>query len=368
MKMFPLLLCLTFLFAQAPYAVAEQEFSVASESLPALPPDTESSTVLARLKQQAVREYLQKTLGPRFERYDAGITADFAERYILDYQVVRQSSDSTQMEISGRLDTVALKQWIRRNEIKATGSTSLKPVFLMSANLPGYSLDPRQTAAMVKQTGSAPQTFYKNTSDAFQKFNAALSVTEETGLGLVRPPVQENEIRALRSFGLMAGFNSAVWVNLSPCPGCGTRVEIVLYNLTQARQVLSVSAEVEMSPSEMGDSKRLIKALSKAFQDFNSAFEESVATGTLFASEYLLAVENLTSYKAFKLVDAALNKQDFILRAVVSKTQNKVATFRILSPLPPRELYQRFQVTQFSGLTLKTVGIDSQAITMRYLN
>ena len=344
-----------------------KEFTVASESLPPLAPGAESSAVLVRLKQQAVREFLQKILGPRYDRYDTQITPEFAERYITDYQVNRQSSDSTQMEIAGHLDTDALKQWVRVNETKATGNSALKPLFLISANLPGFTIDPKQSALQVKQN-PATGTFYRQLQEVFQKFNAVLGTTEESGLGLSKAPTREADIRVLRSFGVMAGFNSAVWVNLSVCKNCGTRIDFLLYNLTQARQVLSTSVDVEMDPAEMNDAKRLTKAISKAIADFAAGFEESISKGTLFASEYRLIVEGLNSYKAFKLVDSALGKQDFILQSVLSRAQSQTAEFRILSPLPPRELFQRFSVAQIPGLTLKPLSIDSQTVTVRYLN
>lgn len=354
--------------ASAPaYGEPTQEFTVASETLPALPPGTPESALLLRLKQQAVREYLQKILGARYERYDASITPEFAERYILDYQVNRQSADSTQMEIAGHLDTDALKQWVRVSETKATGNSSLKPLFLLSANLPGLAIDPKTTAQQVKQNPMA-QTLFKSMTDVFQKFNATLGTTEETGLGLAKPPASESELRSLRSYGVMAGFNSAVWVVLSTCKNCGTRVDFLLYNLSQARQVLAVSGDLEMGPGEMADAKRLTKAIAKMLQDFGSGFEESVSKGTLFASEYRLVVEGLNTYKAFKLVDSALGKQDFILQAVLKRTAKSTADYRVLSPLPPREFYQRFHVAQFPGLTLKPLSIDSQTVTVRYLN
>ncbi len=349
------------------FAASGAPFTIASETLPPLPEGTESQSALLRLKQQAVREYLQKVLGSRYEKYDAMITPDFAERYILDYQVNRQSSDSTQMEISGHLDVDALRQLVRVSETKALGSQTLKPLFVISATLPGMNWDPRQTAQIVKQSVLA-QTIFKSLGDQFQKFNAVLAMTEDAGLGMARPPTRESEIRSLRSYGMSAGFNSVVWVNLSSCKGCGTRVDFHLYNLTQGRHVLSVSADVDLEASQMNDPKRLAKILGKSLSDFGSGFEESVSKGTLFAMEYKVIVEGLDSYKAFKQVDAALGKQDFVLLPPsVSHSTKGSAEFRILSPLQPRELFQRFSVAQFPGLTLRPMRIDSQTVTVRYL-
>lgn len=358
--------CIVLLPVSLP-ATGGAPFTIASESLPPLPEGTAAQSALLRLKQQAVREYLQKVLGPRYEKYDAMITPDFAERYILDYQVNRQSSDSTQMEISGHLDVDALRQLVRVSETKALGSQTLKPLFVLSSTLPTLTWDPRQTAQTVKQNPFA-QSLLKQLGEQFQKFNAALTTTEDTGLGMTRPPTREAEIRSLRSYGMTAGFNSVVWVNLSTCKRCGTRVDFHLYNLTQGRHVLSVSADAELEPSELNDPKKVAKALGKSLQDFGAGFEESVSKGTLFAMEYRVIVEGLDSYKAFKQVDAALGKQDFVLLPpTVSRSEKGSAEFRILSPLQPRELFQRFHVAQFPGLTLRPVRIDSQTVTVRYL-
>ncbi len=343
-------------------------FTIASESLAPPSEGAETTSVLNRLKQQAVREYLQRILGPRYERYDSSVTSDFAERYILDYQVNRQSTDSTQMEISGRLDVDALKQWVRVNETKATGSNILKPLFLLSASLPGYSIDPRQTGSQVSQNPVA-QGVLKALNDGFAKFNAVLTTASaDATLGLTHPPAREAEIRTLKNYGLAAGSNSVVWVHFSACMQCGTRVDISLYNLTQARKVHSSSTDIDYAMSDLGDPKKLNKALGKLFKDFAAAFEESVSSGILFATEYKVVVERVDAYKTYKLIDAALAKQDFVLQSTLSRAQNGTAEFKILSPLQPRELYQRFSVAQFPGLTLKPVSIDSQTITVRYLN
>lgn len=362
------ILVLTLVFLSPPQVHAGgAPFSVASESLPPLAEGTESATLLLRLKQQAVREYLQRTLGPRYERYDGLVSPDFAERYILDYQVSRQSPDSSQMEIAGHLDVDALKQWVRVSETKATGSTILKPLFILSADLPGFAMDPKQTATQVKQNPIA-QTLFQRFNDIFQKFNATLATSEDLSMPLSRPPTRDAEIRTLRSFGNTGGYNSVVWVNLSTCKQCGIRMDFLLFNLTQARQVQSVSVDVEMPLSELNDPKKLMKAVGKTLQDFSAGFEESVSKGTLFALEYRFIVEGVDSYKTFKQIDSMLPKQDFVIQSSVSRSAKRTAEFRILSSLPPKEFFQRLHVAQFPGMTLKPIRIDAQTVTVRYLN
>src|SRR5690606_35801807 len=132
----------------------------------------------------------------------------------LDYQVNRQSTDSTQMEISGHLDVDALRQFVRVNETKATGSTTLKPLFFISAQLPTVQLEARQTGHLVKQNVLA-QTLFNELGGSFQKFNAPLAAIPDTSLPLSRPPTQASDLSTLRSYGTAAGYNSVVWVHLS---------------------------------------------------------------------------------------------------------------------------------------------------------
>ncbi len=342
-------------------------YSISSENLPPVPPGTEASVLLLRLKQQAVREYLQRILGPRYDRYDQLVTVKFAEDYILDYQVVRQSPDSSQMEISVNLDVDALRQWVRVNETKASGGATLKPLFLLSASIPGYLIDPKQTAIQIKQSALG-QTVHKELSNVFQKFNAALLVTEDLSLALSRPPAGTSEMQSLRSFGGRTGCNSSVWAHLSSQNGKTITAELHLYNLTQSRQVETVSADTELSVADLGDAKKIAKALSKTISEFGTRFEESVSKGTLFALEYRFIVEGIQSYRVFKQIDAALGKQDFVLGSSLARSSSTVAEFRLLSTLQPKDLFQRLHITQFPGMTLKPVRIDSQVVTMRYLN
>jgi hypothetical protein len=348
-------------------SAATTPFSIASESLPPVPVGTESSALLLRLKQQAVREYLQRILGPRYERYDALITPEFAEGYISDFQVVKQSADSSQMEIAGHLDSDSLKQWVRVNETKASGAVTLKPLFLISANLAGFSMDPKQTSIQVKQSALG-QTAFKLLGEAFQKFNAGLLISEDPSFALARPPVNDYEMRALRNYGGQAGCNSAVWVHVSSSNGKTANFEFRLYNLTQSRQVESVNTETELTASDLGDAKKLAKALTKPAQDFRTGFEESVSKGTLFALEYRVIIEGISVLRVFKQIDATLPKQDFILESSLARSSNSVAEFRVLSPLAPKDFFQRLHVTAFPGMTLKPLSIDSQVVTMRYLN
>ncbi len=369
MKKISALLLAVFLFSVSPASslgATGTYFSIASETLPPLPDGAQAPALLLRLKQQAVRDYLQKLMGPRFERYSNQVTADFAEKYILDYQVPRQSPDSSQMEIAGHLDTVALREWIRTNETKATGSSALKPLFLISANVPGLALDPRQTGFQVKQNPIA-QTVYQRVNDAFQKFNANLSTSQDSSLALTLPPTKEAELRALQGYGNSGGFNCAVWVDISVCKNCGTRFSISLFNLPNARQVQTFSADVGAPVGELSDPKKLTKELGKMLQDFSAGFEESISKGTLFALEYRVVIEGIDTYKTFKQIDSQLPKQDFVIQSSVSRSTKSTAEFKVLSSSYPRDFYQNLQSAQFAGMTLRPTSLDGQVVTLRYM-
>jgi hypothetical protein len=270
------------------------------------------------------------------------------------------------MEIEGHLDSGALKEWIRTNETKATGSATLKPLLILSSNVPPFLADPRQTPSTVKQNPIG-QTLFQRLNEVFQKFNTNLAVAEEP-LDFNRPPTREADIRALRNSGNTGTFNSLVWVHFSPCKECGTRVEFVLYNLPQARQVQTISVDIDTPVQDLQDPKKLTKVLGKGLQDFSKAFEESVSKGTLFALEYRLVIEGIEASKAFKQLDSSLPKQDFVIQSSLVRGGQKTAEFKILSSLPPREFADRLQTLQLPGISLKPVRIDSQKVTMRYLN
>ncbi|MBY0370493.1 hypothetical protein K2X33_07390 [bacterium] len=361
MRTLLLLLCL---FA-APLHAATESFTISSQQLPALPPTAaEPPPLFERLQQQAVRNYLHRVLRDRFSLYESQITNKFAEDYIAYSQITKQSADGTQMEIEVTLNTSGLDQWVRTNETKAAGSTTLRPAFFFSSSVPGFAFDARQTAMAVKQAG-AGQTVFRAMQSAFQKFNTSLTPQDELFAG-TRAPTNEGQISSLRSAAGAQGYNAAVWANLAPCPRCGTRLEIFLYNLPQARIVQSFRVDLPLSASELSDGSRLSKEANKTFQEFTQGMEESVSRGTLFATEYRVTVEGLKS-RPYKQVDAALGKQSWILLSSFSRGTAGSAEFKVLSTLPARDFAQRFQNAQFPGMTLRLTGFDNQGVALRYL-
>src|SRR4051794_12741866 len=97
-------------------------FVLSSSSLPPSPDDVRQTALIGRLKYQAVVDYLQRLMGSRYSKYEELVTPEFAEKYVLDYQVNRLPGKSA-IELNGHLDGDALKRWVRVTETKAAGTS-----------------------------------------------------------------------------------------------------------------------------------------------------------------------------------------------------------------------------------------------------
>ena len=350
-----LLSLLVFCLALPAWAVTEP-FSISSANLPPLPPSSQEPPSLdSRLQQEVVRRYLQRVLKDRFGRYEALITPKFAEDYIANYQITKQSADGTQMEIAGSLNTSGLDEWVRTNETKALGSSSLRPVFLFSSSIPA-----------VQRQGAAGQAVYRAVQSAFQKFNAPVAALDGAPVAN-HTPTRDSEIRALRSFASGQGFNAAVWAQFSPCPRCGTRLELTLYNLTQNRLVQALRFDVPLSAAELGDGARFAKESQKFFQDFAASLEQAVSRGSLFANEFRITVEGVSDARIYKSIDSALGRMGWILSSSYERARSGTVTFKTLSTLDARDFAAKFQNNPFPQMTLRLTGYDSQGVTLRYL-
>jgi hypothetical protein len=339
-------------------------FAISSASLPPSPDDVHQTALIARLKYQAVADYLQRLMGNRFSQVENQVTPDFTERFVLDYQVNRSGRNA--LELSGHLDSDALKRWVRVTETKAAGASSLKPAFILSSTFPGMTVQPKDTATRVHDM-VVGQTLFALMSAVFSKVNAHLSTISDGGLSLSEPPKRDSDFRALREYGASAGRNAVAWVHLSACKGCGTRVDMYLYNLTQNRLIVAKSEQVALDSPDFGSPERIRGAVREMLHDFSSDFEDSISSGTLFSAAYRLTVEGVDSYRAFVDIENGLGNQDFIVQAVVKHSEPNVAEFQVLSPLGPRELSAHFNGANFGGFALKPVRVDSGNLVVRYL-
>jgi hypothetical protein len=339
-------------------------FAISSASLPPSPDDVHQTALIARLKYQAVADYLQRLMGNRFSQIEGSVTPEFTERFVLDYQVNRSGRNA--LELSGHIDSDALKRWVRVTETKAAGASSLKPAFILSSTFPGMTIQPRDTASRIHDM-VVGQTLFSMMTAVFSKVNAHLSTISDTGISLTEPPKRDSDMRALHDYGNSAGRNAIVWVSLSACHGCGTHVDIYLYNLSQNRLVVAKSEQVALDSPDFGSAEHIRNALHDMVHEFSSDFEDTISSGTLFAAAYRLTVEGVDSYRAFVDIENGLGAQDFIVQSVMKHGEPGIAEFQLLSPLGSRDLAQHFSGANFGGFALKPVRVDQGNLVVRYL-
>ncbi len=321
---------------------------------------TDDTQQLPDLKQRAVLEFLQRYLGERYDQYAPQVTADFAEGYILDYKVGKAGN---RLQVIGHLDAERLKGWIRLAETKK-GSTGVKPMLVISSTIPGLTISPSQTGARVRE-GALGQTLQAEAAAAFQKVNAKLGVPG--GPGLSHPPRIDSELRALRDYGNSEGYSVALWAHLVPCRTCGgARLDLFLYNLSQARRVLAKSEDLPLSGGDFNSSPRLKTVLKAPFAAFRNDLEALVSSGQIFSAAYFLTVEGVENYRVYKLIESGLGELDYIIQSVMKFSSPKIAEFEILTTLPGQELLSRLDNESFSGFDLKPVRVDSHNLVMRY--
>lgn len=315
---------------------------------------------VSELKRQAVLDYLARALGPRFQQYEKAVTPEFAERYILDYKVSR--SGGNRVQLTGHLDAEALKGWIRLSETKG-GKNAFRPMLLISSSIPGLTISPKETASKVRESALGQQILSEATA-AFQKVNAKLTVPDG-GPSLSAPPRAEGEIRTLRDVG--EGYSCALWVHLSPCKSCGgSRLDLFVYNLGQARRVLGKSEDLALSGGDFNSAPRVKTALKAPFAEFKNDLEEIVSNGQLFSSSYRLVVEGVESYRAYKRLETEIGELDYLNQVVLKRVEPKVAEFEVLSSLGGEEVLSRLDGETFNGFRLKPVRVDSHHLVVKY--
>jgi hypothetical protein len=299
------------------------------------------TSLIAELKFRAVVQYLQGILGTRYKGYDKLVTPEFAEKYILDYKVGRLATDKNQLEVSGHLDSDALKRWVRLTEIKTRGSSVLKPAIIVSTTSDNFR---GREGALAEKIGAL---FNKD----LQKYNVKFTPLK---VGISAPPKSDSELKSLRD--AVASYNLALWVHLSPCKGCrGMKSDIYLYNLPQSRILLAHTDELSLDPKDAANVEKVKHAFGSAAKQFDSEFEALVSSGELFSAVYYLTVEGIEDYRTYKSVEAELNRLDFLSRASLVRAEHaqKLAEFELASQLPLEELKESLKQADFSRSNLK---------------
>jgi hypothetical protein len=342
-----------------------QPFSVDAGAAVGDNAENQSNTV-ANMKYRAVVEWLQRYLGNRYAQVEKQVTPEFAERYILDYKVGRVPTNRSLLQVTGHLDADSLRRWARVVETKHDGGSSLKPLFLLSSTIPGLTIQPGDTAGRLPSSTLA-QSLLVMANTAFSKFNAKAVPFDGNGVVPGQPPVSPNDIARLRETASSKGFNSAVWMHLTPCKGCnGLRLTTHLYNLTQGRLALLHSDDLNLSTGDLASPEQVHAALKGPGKQFQQEVDSAVSEGTLFSASRRLLVEGIDSYRVYQDLETNIPKLEYVTQCILKRSEPHLAEFEVLTNLTPDELSQRLQAEDLGGFRLRLVRSDAQSLVMRY--
>jgi hypothetical protein len=323
--------------------------------------------LITELKYQAVVDWLKSYLGPRFATYEKLVTHDFSEKYVLDYKVSRSTSNRAQIELNGHLDGDGLKAWIRVMETKARGNASTSPFLVLSSSVPGLALGISDTAQRLRDSLFA-QTLLSLINGSLQRFNIHITSLDLSRVVLKQPPVGDTDISQLRDQAGSPSSNAALWLNFTPCKNCGgMHLDSYLYSLTNSKILLARSDDLALGPTDIANAAKIRTALKGAMTQFASDFDGLVGSGILQSTAYLLSIEGIDSYRAYKTVDSVLDNLDFVTQSSLKSAKSKNAVYEVLSPLTGEELSQRLGQQSFNGFALKPVRVDSRTLIVRYL-
>ncbi len=324
------------------------------------------NNLINKLKQKAVVQWLENYLGSRFASYQKSITEDFGDKYVTDYKVAKVPGQANTLEISGHLDSDALRKWSRISETKEKGGDAIRPVFVFSSNAQSLQSSPRDTLDRTKDWPTA-QLVYKELSSHFQKLNTKLTALNSR-LGFAVAPTNENDISNLSTEFTNSNYNTVVWVHLSQCNGCTTaRMDMYVYSLAPGRLALIKSEDLAVSASALTGEKSKTH-IAPFIAVLHEGLEELISDGKLFSKDLTLRIEGIDAYRSYKAVEKDLQRQDFLSQPSLKLMEAAVAEFNVMSNLSAEELAQRIQGTAWTGFKLQAVRVDSNTIVMRYLH
>lgn len=337
-------------------------------------PDEEEAALVRRLKHLAVVNYLKGAMGPDFAAVESKVTASFAEDYINEYSIGHKPGSIPQgpqtIELTCKLDVGGLRGWINLNAAKVQAQSQLRPMFILSSEVPSLPLSATQSAMSTKATVLGV-TVFRIWTEIFQKLNATLGRSEDTSIFFRHPPSQTAEIQKLSEIAVPAGYNSAVWLHLAPCKqgACGVRSECVMYHFGQNRQIVAVRDNLTLSSETLTDPAKVKAAFQNVGAEFGRALEDVISKGTLSGQAFRLIVRNVDSVMSYKKIDLGLGKLDFIIKATPRQLRSGEAEFLVVTPVTqPREFLQNLQLAGFSGFQLQGMSVDSDRVIVRYWN
>ncbi len=371
MSLGKIILCVLFL-SQSVWAegVPFQVSSSALNSQPSAPANSvenvdPETTLINDLKYLAVSNWLQSYLGSRYPQFDKYITPEFAEKYILDYKIAR-TNPSGGLDLVGHLDGDSLKKWIRLMESKTKGSNQIKPLLIVSSNLPGFKLSAEETASKMRDS-STIQLLAQLTQQPLQRLNTKLTPLDSS-INIDSPPKSSSEIQSLSSIASRRGDTLVIWETFTNCAGCSSpRFDIFVYNTSTQNLAFVVGEDINLSQRDFSNSETVKRSLNPVFQQFQSALENAFSEGTIHDASYKIIFESVDSYRTLKVVENELSRGNGFSSPVFKKASGKSAEYEIKSSLTLEELAQRIQGINLSGLKPQISKVDSITLSVKLL-
>jgi len=323
------------------------------------------SNLINDLKYLAVSNWLQSYLGNRYTLFDKYVTPEFAEKYILDYKVSR-ANPSGGIDLVGHLDGDSLKKWVRLVESKTKGSNQIKPLWIVSSNLPGLSVSPRDTANKLNNS-STLQLLSQLTQAPLQKLNSKL-IPADSSINLEAPPKNSSEIQSLCSLAARQGQTLVIWEAFTACGGCSTpRFDIFVYNTQTQLLSFVVGDDLSLPTRDLSNPDAMKRNLAPIFQQFQNEWENAFSEGSIQEVSYRIVLENVDSYRTLKLLEGELSRGNGFGNPTLKKVASKTAEYEIKSTLSVTEVGQRLQETQLPGVKTQVSKVDSSTLSVKLI-
>lgn len=318
-------------------------------------PETQN-TLIAKLKLQAVQQWLQKYLGERFNQFETLITPDFGEKYILEYKVNRNAQDRNILELQGQLDTDSLRSWVRIADSKK-GNVSNRAIFFMTASVPGLENI---------RTSQFASVYSSLIAGHLQKQGVKL-VLFEGQYPLESPPQFSNQIDSMKS-AIRDTSNLAIWTNIKSCPSCngGMRIDSYLYSLETNRIISVDSEDLSLSINEMSNLESSKTVALSVLGQTKSSLDSAISQSKANQRAVQVLIEGIDKYRLLKLIEQHYSKSDFASQVQIKKTERQTAELEIMTHLAIEDVAQRIQTTNIAGMLPKVQRIDPKSLIVRY--
>ena len=350
-------------FAEAPFSVSAPITSMPQAE--AESSEDASAALLSRLKQDAVVQWLRQYMGNKASRYEKLVTPKFAESYILDYKVAQKGPKNEIIELSGHLDTEALKGWLRLADTKEDKGGQLRPSLILTDSLADFS-SPSPDYFGPQGASAYTQVATQLLNAELKKLNLKASLFDQNLT--YAPPRDERGMGQLKSALSTEGTNAAIWLYLNKCRKCESpRLDIYLYSLEKNGTLLtSLTEELPINLKQLDNVEKTKTALTPVFTQFQQVLEQVIAEGKFTALPLTITVEGIENYLEYRKIDFALGKQTFFSDWLPKAFIQNTAQFETVTNLSSSEVAQRIENLGSGEIKLLSVRVDSRNIVMRY--